>query len=87
MKLTVMVPVEVEIKDPVAALDAFVEDWGDDLENKDEIGPVDLILHAGRRDDLQVTVSDAVYDVDWLHQNGHPEEDEMITREELQEEM
>ena len=86
MKFKLYVPVDVEITDPAAAFQSFLDDWGDDLQgiDRERIGPTDLILHAGRIGVAKVEVPDEITDPDWLYMNGNPEDDEYITKEEIE---
>ena len=83
MRIRIFVPIEVEIATPDAAMDAFISEWGDDLENPHEIAPIDLVLYAGRRGDYAVIVPDEIMDSEWIYANGRPDEDEMLTRDEF----
>lgn len=84
LKVKIFVPIEIEITHPIDALNAFIKDWGDDLENRDEINSIDLILHAGKINQATVIIPDDITNVDWVYCEGHSDDDNVFTRSELE---
>ena len=84
MKIKYFVPIEVKIKNPDEVLDAFVKHWGEgEIENPNQIHVSDLLLHAGKTGNAVVDIPDyftQLHCIDWIYQNGHPEDDETYER-------